>query len=246
MDVSVNGLWQSTGWVRGTWPLGFSGDSPSGLCAMYASLAGQSLPGSSSAQTPWEWHQCDAPAANDSVVTDGYGQGARTLAVSASDAAGNTVAYSKTVYLDNQQPTISLSGPAQAASTAGTQYITATAGAGPSGVYGIWCRVDGGGPTLFKAATARVPVAGVGTHVVRCLSQNNALASDGSRGSSPTGSFTIQIGVPTVSAIAFSRIADQLRCHRATRRVIVPARWIRNRARHRVSTPCAHGDKTRR
>ncbi len=110
-SMSASGLWQSTGWVRGTWPLGFSGDLPSGLCAMYASLAGQSLPGSSSSQSPWEWHQCDAPPASDSVVTDGYGQGAQTLALSAADAAVNTVGYSKTVYLDNQQPTISLSGP---------------------------------------------------------------------------------------------------------------------------------------
>ena len=69
-SMSASGLWQTTGWVRGTWPLGFSGDSPSGLCAMYASLGGQSLPGSSSSQSPWMWHQCDAPAASDSVVTE--------------------------------------------------------------------------------------------------------------------------------------------------------------------------------
>ena len=35
-SMSASGLWQASGWVRGTWPLGFSGDSPSGLCAMYA------------------------------------------------------------------------------------------------------------------------------------------------------------------------------------------------------------------
>ena len=62
-SMSASGLWQASGWVRGTWPLGFSGDSPSGLCAMYATLGGQSLPGSSSSQSPWTWHQCDAPAA---------------------------------------------------------------------------------------------------------------------------------------------------------------------------------------
>ena len=36
----------------------------------------------------------------------------------------------------------------------------------------------------------------------------------------------MQIGVPTVSAIAFFRVADKLRCHRATERVIVPAHWV--------------------
>ena len=225
--MTASGLWQASGWVRGTWPLGFSGDSPSGLCAMYATLGGQSLPGSSSSQSPWMWHQCDAPAASDSVVTEGYGQGAKTLALSASDAAGNTVGYSKTVYIDNQQPTISLSGPSQAAATAGTQYVTATAGAGPSGVDGISCTVDGGAAHWYPGAHAQVPVSGVGTHTVRCYSaeQRGRQQRDVTASSSPA-SFTMQIGVPTVSAIAFFRIADQLRCHRATERVIVPAHWV--------------------
>ena len=224
--MSASGLWQATGWVRGTWPLGFSGDSPSGLCAMYATLGGQSLPGSSSSQSPWMWHQCDAPAASDSVVTDGYGQGAKTLALSASDAAGDTVGYSKTVYVDNQQPTISLSGPSQAASTAGTQYVTATAGAGPSGIDGISCTVDGGAAHWYPGAHAQVPVSGVGTHTVRCYSLNNAVASNRTHGVSSPATFTMQIGVPTVTAIAFFRIADQLRCHRVTKRVLVPAHWV--------------------
>ena len=232
-SMSASGLWQATGWVRGTWPLGFSGDSPSGLCAMYASLDGQSLPGSSSSQSPWMWHQCDAPAASDSVVTEGYGQGPKTLALSASDAAGNTVGYSKTVYVDNQQPTISLSGPADAASTAGTQYVTATAAAGPSGVYGIWCSVDGGTAAFFKGASAQVPVSGVGEHQVRCFSENNAVAANGSHGSSATASFAIKIGIPTVTAVAFSSIVDKLRCQRVTERVRVPARWVRVHG-HRV------------
>ena len=225
-SMSASGLWQASGWVRGTWPLGFSGDSPSGLCAMYATLGGQSLPGSSSSQSPWMWHQCNAPAASDSVVTDGYGQGAKTLALSASDAAGNSVAYSRTVYIDNQQPTISLSGPSQAAATAGTQYVTATAGAGPSGVDGISCAVDGAAAQWYPGAHAQVAVSGVGTHTVRCYSENNAVASNGSRGLSSPASFTMQIGVPTVSAIAFFRIADHLRCHRATEHMIVPAHWV--------------------
>ena len=234
-SMSASGLWQASGWVRGTWPLGFSGDSPSGLCAMYATLGGQSLPGSSSSQSPWMWHQCDAPAASDSVVTEGYGQGVKTLALSASDAAGNTVAYSKTVSIDNQQPTISLSGPSQAPTTAGTQYVTATAAAGPSGVDGISCAVDGAAAHWYPGAHAQVPVSGVGTHTVRCYSENNAVASNGPRGVSTQASFQMQIGVPTVSAIAFFRIADQLRCHRVAKRVIVPAHWatVHGRRVHR-------------
>lgn len=229
--MRASGLWQASGWVRGTWPLTFVGDAPSGLCAMRATLGGQSLPGSSSQQQPWMWHQCDAPDANDEVVTEGYGQGAKTLELSATDAAGNSVSYGKTVEIDNQQPTISLSGPSQAAATAGTQYVSATAGAGPSGVDGISCAVDGAASHWYPGAHAEIPVSGVGTHTVRCYAENNAVASNGSHGVSSTASFGMQIGVPTVSAIAFFRIADQLRCHKTTQRVTVPARWVTVRGR---------------
>ena len=66
------------------------------------------------------------------------------LTISGLDAAGVPVNYTKTIRIDNQQPTVALSGPADAPSTAGTQYVTATAAAGPSGVAGISCAVDGG------------------------------------------------------------------------------------------------------
>lgn len=244
--MTASGLWQESRWVRGTWPLGFAGDSPSGLCSMSATFGGQSLPGSSSSQQPWMWHQCDAPPANDSVVTEGYGQGPRTLQLGATDAAGNSVSYSRTVYVDNQQPTISLSGPSQAPATAGTQYVTATAGAGPSGVDGISCTIDGRAAQWYPGTHAEVPVSGVGTHTVRCYSANNAVASNGDHGVSSAASFQMQIGVPTVSAIAFFRIADQLRCHPATERVIVRAHWVTvhgRRVRRRARAKTKHVTK---
>jgi hypothetical protein len=174
------------------------------------------------------------------------------LALGATDAAGNTVGYSKTVYVDNQAPTISLSGPSDAASTAGVQYVTATAGAGPSGVYGIWCGVDGNAASFSKGAIDQVPVSGIGEHDVRCFSQNNALAPNGSRGSSSVASFTMKIGLPTVTAIAFSNVVDRLRCHRLRKHVRVPARWIRvpghrvrRRARTRTKTVTSCHPRTR-
>ena len=65
--------------------------------------------------------------------TTRYGQGALTLALGASDAAGVPASISKTVYVDNSTPTVTLSGPVDAPSTAGTQYVTASAGGSPSG-----------------------------------------------------------------------------------------------------------------
>ena len=41
--VSPDGLWQSSGWIRGDWNLHFWGDSPSGLCAVGATINGQSV-----------------------------------------------------------------------------------------------------------------------------------------------------------------------------------------------------------
>src|SRR6202000_2687467 len=36
---SSSGLWQAIGWIRGTWSLTFSGDSPSGMCSLEAEFA---------------------------------------------------------------------------------------------------------------------------------------------------------------------------------------------------------------
>ena len=49
----------------------------------------------------------------------------------------------KSVNIDNAPVALSLTGPTDAPSTAGPQTITATASAGPSGVRGISCSVDG-------------------------------------------------------------------------------------------------------
>lgn len=111
------GLWQAKGWVRGTWNLEFWGDSPSGLCALVADFGGQPLPGSSSPRNPSTWHQCAAGPVSDPVGTQAYPQGKDRLHIGAWDAAGETIDYTKTIYVDNQQPTISLSGPIDAPST---------------------------------------------------------------------------------------------------------------------------------
>src|SRR5579864_3970421 len=126
--AAPSGLWQASGWVRGTWTLEFWGDSPSGLCSESASLNGQSIPGATSTVDPTVWHQCAAPPVVQSIQTGNYGQGAVPLILSATDAAGVPGSGSETVHIDNSQPVVSFSGPSDAPSTAGTQYVTATAG----------------------------------------------------------------------------------------------------------------------
>ena len=224
--VAPSGLWQAKGWVRGSWPLVVWGNSPSGLCGIVADFANQPLPGTSSSRSVTTWHECAAPPIDDRVNMPGYSQGPNTLHIGAWDAAGETVNSSKTVHVDNQQPTVSLVGPSDAPSTAGTQYVTATATAGPSGVDGISCSVDGTQGRWYPGATARVPVSGIGQHQVRCVAENNAIDGSGAHGASKPATFAMKIGVPTVTAVAFSKLVDRLRCRQAVERLRVKARWV--------------------
>jgi hypothetical protein len=231
---SPSGLWQTSGWIRGVWPLTLSGDAPSGMCSLRASLAGQPLQGSSMAPDQTAWHQCATTPLNEQVNTSTYPDGPDTLTVAGSDAAGAQPSLSKTVDLDNRQPAVSLSGPTDAPSTAGTQYVTATASSGPSGVAGISCSLDGAPAQWYAASTAQIAVAGVGTHQVQCFSENNAVDSNGVHGSSAAQTFAMKIGEPTVSAVAFSTVVNKLRCRRVSERVRIPARWVKVRVRGRV------------
>jgi hypothetical protein len=222
-----SGLWQTNGWIRGEWPLTFSGDSPSGMCSLTASLAGQSLPGTSATPDIAAWHQCATAAVDDPLYTSDYPQGPDTLQIGGTDAANQPVTDDKTVDVDNQQPTVALSGPAEAASTAGTQYVAANATAGPSGVAGIDCSVDGAAAQWYPGSAAQVPVSGVGQHEVQCFSENNAVDATGAHGTSATQTFSMTIGIPTVTAIAFSQLVDALRCRHVTERVRIPAQWVK-------------------
>ncbi|MGH2875661.1 MAG: hypothetical protein ACRDLV_05365, partial [Solirubrobacteraceae bacterium] len=233
---SPSGLWDASGWIRGDWTLGFSGGSPSGICSLSASLGGQALAGSSATPDISAWHQCDAAPVSDPVATSAYPQGADTLTIGGTDAAHVPVSDTRTVQIDNQAPTVALSGPATASSTAGTQYVTAAATAGPSGVAGISFSVDGAPAQWYAPATARIPVSGLGEHNVSCTSQNNAVNAGGQRAVSAPASFSLDIGQPTVASVTFSNLVDRLRCTHRIERIRIPGRWV---------TVRVHGQKVR-
>ncbi len=224
--VAPDGLWQSSGWIRGSWPLHFYGDSPSGLCSMSATLSGQTVAGSSSPRDNAVWHQCSAPAIDQPVNTAQFGQGALPLTISADDASTVPVGDTKTVEVDNQTPTLSLSGPTDAPSTAGTQYIAANAGAGPSGVAGISCSLDGAPARRYASASAQIPVQGIGVHHLSCFSQSNARDSSGNPATSSPATWTLSIRNPSVSTVSFAHVVDALRCSATHERVRIPAHWV--------------------
>ncbi len=207
-----SGLWQASGWVRGQWPLNFSGDSPSGVCALTGTLNKIQLPGMSSQRDVATWHQCAAPAVSTTINTALYGQGPMPLVISGSDAAGNGVSNTKTVDVDNSDPTLTLSGRRDASIKAGTQFVAATAGGSPSGIDQIVCSVDDGHVVAtYAGASARVPVSGLGVHQVSCTAYNNAVDPNGVHGASQTQTMSIKIGTPTVLTATVSRLA-RLRC----------------------------------
>lgn len=232
--TAPDGLWASSGWIRGTWPLHYYGDSPSGLCTLNATLNGQSIPGASVGGNPRVWHQCSSPAVDENVNTSQYGQGALSLVLGAIDAAHEPVFYPRTVDVDNQTPTISLSGPTDALSTSGTQYVTASAGAGPSGVSGISCSVDNAPPQWYPSSSAQVPVSGVGPHQVSCYSKNNARDTSGAPASSSVATWNLSIRVPTLVSTAFAKLRNPPKCVHVTKRIRVPGRWVKIRRHHRI------------
>jgi len=250
--VGADNLWYQNGWVRGTWPAPIGADDPSGVCdaRVYFGSLPAPFESQASSRNLQVWHQCPAQNVSASIDTSmsrgsqGMGVGTMPLTLAATNAANMTASPSKTVYVDNSAPTVSVSGPSDAPSTAGTQTVTATAAAGPSGVSGISCSVDGGPYQDQAGASMQVSVSGIGTHTVTCVAHNNARAHDGSLGSSTPESTTVKIGQPTVVGISFSRLVG-LRCHRVRERVTTPSRFvtvkrhgksvrIRTRARRRV------------
>jgi hypothetical protein len=230
--TAPDGLWQAPGWVRGDWTLHFFGDSPSGLCSLSATIDGQPAASSASGRDTSVWHECSAPAVVQTIHTGQFGQGALSLTLVASDAAGIPVSYSKTIDVDNTLPIVSMSGPTDAPSTAGTQYVNASASGGPSGIAGLSCSVDSGPAQWYPGATARVPVSGVGGHAISCSAASNADDQAGNHGWSSPANWTLSIRQPTISGIGFARLVDALLCHRVREQVSVPAHWVTVRRHH--------------
>jgi hypothetical protein len=246
--VAPDGLWQASGWVRGSWPLYFYGDSPSGLCSLSAWLNSRAIPGTSSPVDQNVWHQCSAPPVDQTIQTGSYGQGAVPLTISATDAAGVPGSVTKTVYIDTSTPTIAISGPQDAPTTAGVQYLTATASAGPSGVAGINCSLDGAPAQWHAGSSDTVAVQGLGSHTLTCSSADNARDAAGNAGWSAPATWTMTIRQPTVTDVSFDHIANALHCARTRERIHVPAQyvWARAHGQHvRVRIPAQTWTVTR-
>jgi hypothetical protein len=229
--ITPSGLWNSSGYVRGNWTVAATAEGPSGVCALSGSLGGQQL------SSVWNvapdqtvWHQCGTASISQTVNTADYGQGGVPLVFSDSDAAGlGGSTIPKTIYIDNVRPGIALSGPTDASSAPGTEYVTATAtDAGPAAVTGISCSLDGAPAQWYPAAAAQIPVSGIAVHHLKCISQNNSYDQNGDPNSSSPTSWTLSIRQPSVSLASFSQLKG-LRCGKVRARETIPAHWVKVR-----------------
>jgi hypothetical protein len=239
-------IWYHGGtWIRGAFPVDLRGTDPSGVCRMLLSWNGQVVQDSGERSPNGAyWDQCDPNHVPNSpqdfflgatldtrttVPTSARGIQLKLLAHNASynPATGSPDWSSDVEYLnvDNQPVSLSLTGPTDASVAAGTQYISATARSGPSGVGGIYCS-DGGAWTSepltgkgTQTASARIPVAGLGPHPISCFAVNQAQDAAGARAASPTQTWTLRIGQPVVAAVSFSNVKRS--CHYARKRVPV-------------------------
>jgi hypothetical protein len=237
LALGSNNIWYQSGrWIRGSgWPASFAASADDGICSMREIINGTSVQGPYDA-TPDQhsWTQCPSPQTMGLMIdTTSYPNGPLSLTLSASDAASpaNVSSPSTTLLVDNAPVSVSLAGPSDALSTAGTQYVSATATAGPGGVAAIYCSVDGGAYAQHPGASAEIPVSGIGPHQVSCYAQNNAIDPNGRPASSPTETFQMTIRQPVAAAITFSRIANSLRCHKTKIKVRGAARIVKRHGR---------------
>jgi hypothetical protein len=237
LSLASGTLGAGSEWVRGSWPLSIAGDAPSGLCSISATVAGLGVGSTTSPQDTTKWRQCSATAVAATVDTMRFSDGADPFIATATSAAGNTATVTKTLDVDNSVPTVTLSGPADVPSGTEAAQMTATAAAGPSGVAGISCNVDGstenfpvaGAPTT---ATATVDLSGIGAHSVSCLATNTAQDADGQATSSPVASRGMLIRRRTAASASFAKVLDRRVCRTVREKVRVPAGWHTIRWHH--------------
>lgn len=242
LALGSDNLWYQAGrWIRGSWPASWAASADDGICGMQAIVDGRSIPGPSDpSPNQHSWTQCPTPVTmNMNVDTTQYANGPLPVTLSAADAASpaNVSSPSETLEVDNAPVSLALTGPTDAPSTSGTQYVEAYSSAGPSGVAGISCSGDGAPYQWHAGSAAQIPVQGVGEHQVACYAQNRAIDSAGNPATSPTETWTLRIRVPTESGISFARVVDALRCHKVREHVKVPAHYayvLRHHKRVRV------------
>jgi hypothetical protein len=168
----------------------------SGICSSWMTAGTAVVNGPSEPRDDSVWQQCPNPVSwsfgidtRSQVPTDGAFQ----IDLSATNAAGMVDTVPKTVYVDNDPVGVSFRTPNDPNPSVWVNHavtVDATPTAGPSGVGGMNCSIDGASAKSYPASG--LVVNGDGTHSLSCIAWNRAI---GPQGQANTGgnSMTIHI-----------------------------------------------------
>jgi hypothetical protein len=168
------------------WPLTVAASDPSGVCSMSADLGGHKIPGPSAVPQTSVWQQCPeptwTPSGGASADTRDYiaGAGSLPLTIDATNMAQLATSHSETVHVDNDPVSVALTTPNDANPSVWVNHavtVAPTATAGPSGIGGTNCSVDGAAAKAYPAGGATVN--GDGVHTVSCTAWNQAVGPQG-------------------------------------------------------------------
>jgi hypothetical protein len=193
-------LWNQAGrWIwnapGNSWPLELSAQDVTGVCALTAQAGATALADSLPAPNGSSWQECAEPAwttavdTRDSVPTAGD----LPITVDATNAGQVTTQASEALQVDNDPVSVSLSTPNDPNPTVWINHavtVDAAAGAGPSGLGGMNCSLDGGAAQSYPAGG--LTVNGDGVRTVSCTAWNNAVDPEGNHASG-TSSMTLHI-----------------------------------------------------
>jgi len=198
-------LWNQIGhWIWNkpgdAWPLPVAATDPSGVCTLglqvgtSPSLADSSLPPPNNSS----WQECQQPAGWTAAVdTNTYVSAVGQLPVTlrATNAAGplTQTSMSETLDVDNDPVSVSLSTPNDPNPTVWTNHavtVDAAPSAGPSGLGGMNCGVNG--PATQSYPAGGLTVDGDGIKSVSCTAWNNAVDPQGNHNSG-TSSVAVHI-----------------------------------------------------
>jgi hypothetical protein len=247
-EASPNLADENGKWVRGSWDTGFTAAAQAGVCQAYVAIGGHAVTSTAvTPPTPGGWTQCGdgkgssgtgAVLVRSSTDTSDYPNGPMTLEYYAADGTqsttnlsqpGNTTAQTYELGVDNEPVSLSLSSASVGAGPDAPEQVTATASAGPSGVAGISCTVDGSPNQWHAGASESLTVQGVGEHTVSCYAQNRAIDAKGEVARSGVQTATLDIQEPTLDSVSFTRLVDKLRCSHRRERLRIPAHWVTER-----------------
>ena len=174
------------------WPFSATATDGSGVCSLSASLGSKTILSTSGGAPSTSWMVCGNASGSPTVDLNAYPTGEPTLKISATNGAELTTNTSRTIYVDNTPVSVAYSTPNDPNPTVWVNHpvtVDETTTAGPSGVSGTSCSINGGTPATYSAP---LTVNGTGIQEVSCTGANQAVDAQGAHATT-TGTLGVAI-----------------------------------------------------